>query len=317
MSLIHSFNNEPFFRIRDCLNTAHNEIVVFSPYINVESIKELELNPALKCTIVTTLRLRDLLSRSSDIELYPYAKEKNIKIFIHNKIHLKVFMADWEKLVFGSSNLTKNGLGYSNNYNYELNGELDKLDSRTIYYFRKIIFESKLMDDEMYAYVKDMYDKEENIDENHEIELEQLETHTEKEFLISSLPMSKDIKLLHYLLNNNYIGGEPIDVNCAIHDQLLYDLPINLELEQFLGTLKERFFQSKFITRLLHYIDEEDRRFGSIKQWIQDNCADVPVPSRKDLTGNIQVLYSWIVELSEGQYVMDRPNHSQIIRRVW
>jgi len=316
MDVITSQINYPLHHIKGCFNEALDEIVVFSPYIKIESIEKLDLPDKRKISIVTTLRLGDFLSGSSDIELYPYAKERNIKIFINNNIHLKVFLADWKKMIFGSSNLTRNGLGYGKERNYELNGKVDSLSVDTIYYLRKIISESMLMDDDVYLFIKDIFDKIDKVNEVEEFDVAELENHLEKDFLISSLPMTKDINRLYKLIFNNFRSENMEEVNCAIHDQLLYDLPNDLPFEKFIEVLKENFFKSKFITSLLAYIDDEDRYFGAIKAWIQNNCADVPVPSRRDLTGNIQVLYSWIAFLSDGLYEVDRPNHSERIRRV-
>ena len=58
--------------------------------------------------------------------------------------------------------------------------------------------------------------------------------------------------------------------------------------------------------------------FGRIKEWIQNICTDVPVPSRRELTGNVQVLMDWFVSLGGGRYVVDIPGaRSQRIRRLF
>lgn len=308
--------NDPLSHIKNFLSDSFHEIVVFSPYVKIEAIDKLDLPEKRKISIVTNMRLDDLLSGSSDIELYPYAKERDISVFINNNIHLKVFLADWNKMIFGSSNLTRNGLGYGTDRNYELNGKVDSINVDTIHYLRKIISESIVMDDDVYAYIKYKFDLNFQTNEIEEFDLSELEVHLEKDFLISSLPMTKDIHRLYQLIFNNFKSEDMEEVNCAIHDQLLYDLPNDLSFEEFIYVLKEHFFNSNFITRLLAYINEEDRYFGAVKAWVQQNCADVPVPSRRDLTGNIQVLYSWIAFLSDGQYEVDRPNHSERIRKV-
>ena len=90
----------------------------------------------------------------------------------------------------------------------------------------------------------------------------------------------------------------------------------HLNKEEFLVFLKGKFFRSKFIIELLDFIGEE-KYFGRVKEWIQKNCQDVPVPSRRNLTGNIQVLYKWIVKLSDGKYKVDVPGqYSERIYRV-
>lgn len=317
MSLIVSGDESPLDDIRTILQSSKDEIVIFSPYSNVSSIKELCLPQNKNISIITTLKINDLLAGSTDIELFPFCKDKNIKVFINNKIHLKVFLSDWEKMVFGSSNLTRNGLGYGGSYNYELNAKVDSLNVNVIYYLRKIIAESFLMDDTIYQFVKNKLDEVEKQSKFEEFDFDQLEGQFEKDYLISSLPMTKEIKRLYELVNNNFKSNDLVEVSCAIHDQLLYELPFQASYDEFIIVIKNNFFKSKFIKSLLNFIDEEERYFGAVKVWIQDNCADVPVPSRRDLTGNIQVLYEWIVRLSEGQYVVDRPNHSERIRRIY
>ena len=52
--------------------------------------------------------------------------------------------------------------------------------------------------------------------------------------------------------------------------------------------LKKKFFEHPFIQRIAQFLTPCGQ-FGEIKQWIQDNCTDVPIPSRRELTGNVQV----------------------------
>jgi hypothetical protein len=137
------------------------------------------------------------------------------------------------------------------------------------------------------------------------------------EFLILSLPMSKDIETLFSIYINDFKRfTDKESLECAFHDAVLYKIPFGLNKNKFLHKQKIQIFKSKFIQNLLTFIDEKDRYFGQVKEWIQKNCHDVPVSSRRDLTGNIQVLFKWIVELSEGRYLSDKPNYSQRIYRA-
>ena len=86
--------------------------------------------------------------------------------------------------------------------------------------------------------------------------------------------------------------------------------------DQFLKKLKIQFFAHPFIQKIDEFINPE-AYFGSIKEWVQNNCTDVPVPSRRELTGNVQVLYDWFEKLGDGKYVIDVPgSHSQRITKV-
>ncbi len=221
---------------------------------------------------------------------------------------------DWKRCIFGSSNLTSRGLGIGSNYNYELNGSVDSLCAETTIYLRKILAESCLMTDDMYNDVILVVDELPQIERTKEFDIERYETNNE--YLISSLPMSKSIERLFHLIINGFDTDDDEEKNCAIHDYVLFSLSSDYFYEEFLESLSRRFFHTAFISALLHFIDDDGRYFGEVKNWIQANCKDVPVPSRRDLTGNIQVLYHWIEVLGAGKYFVDRPNYSQRIGRV-
>ena len=56
--------------------------------------------------------------------------------------------------------------------------------------------------------------------------------------------------------------------------------------------------------------------FGEVKAFIHNNCSNVPLPRRWEITENIQILYRWIVKLGNGKYGIDTPNHSERLFKV-
>ena len=91
---------------------------------------------------------------------------------------------------------------------------------------------------------------------------------------------------------------------------------MGLTKDEFMRELASKFFGHPFIQRIDEFIAPE-AYFGRIKEWVQDNCTDVPVPSRRELTGNVQVLLEWFENLGNGRYVIDIPGaRSQRIRKV-
>lgn len=136
---------------------------------------------------------------------------------------------------------------------------------------------------------------------------------TEKDFLISSLPMSYDVQILKDIYLKG-ISDNTTDVNCAIHDIALYEIKEGLKEEIFLNNLKYSFFNHPFIKIFLLEIEHCNNEiyFGRAKEWIQNNTSTVPTPRRWELTNNTQILYKWIVDLSDGLYLIDIPSsHSQ------
>ena len=121
--------------------------------------------------------------------------------------------------------------------------------------------------------------------------------------------------MLYKIISNHFKIGDEEEINCALHDAALFSVPTDVDFDNYVEVLKVNFFKSEFVSDLLRFIDKKERYFGEVKEWIQSHCADVPVPSRRDLTGNIQVLYEWITFLGDGRYVVDRPRHSERIYR--
>jgi hypothetical protein len=172
-----------------------------------------------------------------------------------------------------------------------------------------------LVNDRIYERYKNRYDQLPSAPPTlPEIELGSLLT--DADCLISALPLTQNIDDLYELYKTLFVGVDREAVACAMHDIALYQIPFGLPKTEFIALLKQQFMKSGFIKKLLAWIDEDERYFGEIKAWIQEKCADVPIPSRRDLTGNIQVLYRWIADLSDGKYKIDKPNYSERISRA-
>ena len=56
---------------------------------------------------------------------------------------------------------------------------------------------------------------------------------------------------------------------------------INKVDEDFINNYIFSFFTHPFIIKIDEFI-EHGAHFGAIKEWIQKNCVDVPVPTRRD-----------------------------------
>jgi len=306
--------------IKNFIANTERELVVIAPFIKTDVLHELASSCIGKITVITTWDLHALQTGSSELELFTYCKENGFYLFLNPRVHLKAFIKDFSSCLFGSANITGSGLALVDKYNYELLTKIEEIDSRDILYFRKILQESTLVNDHVYGAYKKEVEKMEPIKRMKEIEVKGIQPRPE--FLISALPMSKDVDTLYEIYSSGIQSDSDEALHCAVHDILLYDLPQNgsqqkpLSKQEFIALLRKRFFASKFIIKLLDFIGKE-KYFGRVKEWVQHNCEDVPVPSRRDLTRNIQVLYRWIVDLSDGRYQVDVPKrHSERIYRV-
>ena len=301
----------------DFIKKASTDVVIFCPYIKLSTLKSIlkEFN-AKSLSIVTTWKTLDILRGISDLKIYPFCKDIGAFLYINQNIHLKVIVDSFERAIVGSANITNKGLGIASSSNSECIVICENLTFHQQAYLISILQRSHLIRDEDYNEIRDLignYQKSfSDINKYDDIDFE---ITAKKDFLISALPMSKDINtFFRYYSDEKTPDQNQIDYKCATHDAALYDIPNDLSRDEFDTQLKSSFFEQPFIKKLKEFIANE-KYFGQIKEWIQRTCVDVPVPSRRDLTGNVQVLYEWFAKLGQDEYETDRHSHSQRIFR--
>ena len=301
---------------RDFIMKSGQEVLIFCPYIQVASLKNILEGHKSRISIITSWKTIDLLTGISDLELYHFCKSIGAYLYINQRIHLKVICDSYHSALVGSANITGRGLGMVSNSNHECVVLYEPLDRFQQIYLRSILQESTLINDKGFETVKKTIEKcRTDFYKPQEYDDIDFKRAINKEFLISALPMSISIDTLfaYYSEELTSQGFSDVDYDCAMHDLALYKLPANLGKQDFITHLKEAFFSQLFIQELKKFLCKE-RYFGEIKEWVQGTCVDVPVPSRRDLTGNVRVLYNWFAELGKDEYIVDRPNHSERIR---
>lgn len=309
--------------VSDLIQKSESTIELYAPYISSSALREVikSKNSKARVAIVTTWKISDIAFGASDLSIYPYCKDNGIFLFLNQDLHLKTFVSDYRKLLTGSANLTNRALGLSAKANYETLVKVDNPPQPYLVYLSRIRKEATLVTDEIAAQFKELYDKhrKEILDNRNLVDEAQLDFDTSldsrKSFLISALPMSRSIDQLYEVLTGKADFDDEVLAN-ARHDIANFDLEKlnSLDPSEFKRQLGNRFFQHPFIAELCAFIDEEEfRRFGTIKEWVHNTCTDVPVPSRRSLSDNVQVLYNWLVDLGPDRFERSRPNHTEVI----
>lgn len=311
-------------KVASAIRGANRSVELFSPYISVPTLEQLPLSSSngKKVTIVTSWRLTDLMFGASDPKLFEFCRKNGIFLFVNQRLHLKSFLMDEKLLLTGSANLTLRGLGAADQHNHETLVEVGDAPEDYLLFLSKIKQESTLVTEALAGQLEKMFFQGLELPPMDQLkQLEEMQTRVDDllaqtkrgAFLISELPMSRSIDDLFSVFMGDRKGDEQVQAN-ARHDIANYDLSgLKLrEAEEFRRILASRFFSHPFISALCGFIDKP-RRFGEIKEWVQRNCTDVPVPSRRDLTGNVQVLYQWLVELGPDRFEVRRPQHTELI----
>jgi hypothetical protein len=291
------------------------EIEIFCPFIKYDTFKSiLEHNPKIS-RVISRWDPYEIVQGASDIEVYKLCKEHGIDFYINKRIHLKATLKARDSVFHSSANLTYRGVNHdksSQNHNHELSTILKLNGVKDLVLFEEIVQESIFVTDEVYEMMSDFLSK---IDyQVNEIDpfpkFEEM-----KQFYISQLPTSMDINTLFEIYSDRVDNFSETEINCAVHDLAIYKIEEGLDYKMFTEALKKSFFNHPFINGLMVEVESEGFiYFGRVKQWLQDNCQDVPVPKRRELTEVTKVLYKWVEVLGGEKYVIDRPNHSQRIR---
>ena len=294
------------------------KIYIFVPYIKTKVLEKLLKEISNEIIIITTWKINDFISGSSELELYQFCKENNITLYINNKIHLKVYSINLESAIVASGNISQNGLMEGGNY--EAGVMVDKLETSDRIYLEKIKTESIFVDDRVYQIYVETYEKcKKQAPEQKHFEDPKI-TPQKNYFLKSALPMTKNFDDLiqgYININSNLEPSNNSETTaCIYHDLANYSIETGLSKDEFIKILKIKFFDHPFIVKIDEFINPE-AYFGRIKEWIHDNCTDVPLPRRWELTENVQTLYDWFEKLGDGKYVVDIPGaHSQRITKI-
>jgi hypothetical protein len=292
-------------------------LYIYVPYIKLPQLTSLVKDNVNIKAVIVRWEPRDLITGASDLEIYPFLKEKGITLYRNPRFHLKAFVNSGKSAFIGSANISQRALNDPAliKYNYELATICDELSLDDRLYFNLIEAESVLVTDLIYEQIKSQlpekvatFPKESDF----EIDIQ----YPDKNFSIASLPMTYSVDTL-YRIYETQEGLHEVELNCTLHDLAIYNIPLGLSLTDFKNRLKSNFFNHPFIRAFLANIDNEGEvYFGRAKEWIHKNCSDVPTPRKWEITENIQILYRWIVALGEGSYQVDRPTHSERLKVI-
>ena len=168
-------------KIKEFLSDNFDELLIICPFISLKGIESVLSNldnpKKIKITIITRWRKLDIISGVSDIDIYPFLKKYNIKLYHHDSIHLKVFIKDKIDCLYGSANITLAGIGLSSKPNIEIVGK-EEINKNKYAEFHKLIESDICMqiDDKFYNDMKLI--REENKDLTKKL-LKIKETHIE------------------------------------------------------------------------------------------------------------------------------------------
>lgn len=283
-----------------------------APYVKLDALsKLLKLPLSESFYIITRWKINDILLGVSDLDIYPLLAERGIPLYIHNRLHLKLYQYGRDLALCGSANITSPGLGLIEKPNLELSCSV-KITSQEQAAVQSLCDQSIRVTDEIYSkFLESTSSLEPPVARDYpEPDIGDL---IADRFLISSLPACQSPMTL-YQYYRNPEGLPDSSYRDYIHDYNLFQLSPGLSRDEFFHKLKIEFTGQDFVQLVASVIKEKTNcRFGEVNNLIHEHCRDVPLPYRWEIKPATNRLYDWLSDLID-EISWDRPGHSQILR---
>jgi hypothetical protein len=296
--------------------TADDHLLIVAPFIRLSALQAILQNVSIPhVVVVSTWRTEDVLRGASDTEIYPFLRTRGWALKLHSRLHAKLIIADLRRAIVSSANVTEPGLGLVQRPNLECATDVDLTiaDQRWVL---NLVFQSPKVNDAYYSAFKNHLA---SLPTSHSRPIPEFYPTTLEDYAgahSDQLPISDSPAwLVSRLVSLRKFGVSSLDhdtLRQVLHDISLFSLSVESSPEEHSRILRDKFFGLPTIVRLQGFLHSE-RYFGEIKNWMRDHWIDELPPSRSKLTRSVQVVMAWLVELSDGKYVLKRPRHSQCL----
>ena len=293
--------------------SSEGRVVLVSPYITTSLIERMApLLSESEVTVLTSWKESNLVQGSSSLDLYPICREHGWELRILNSLHAKIYATMRSEMWVGSANLTASGVGPSRNPNREVLTQVDA-DESDWDALDALIASGTRVDDELYeAYSEWLSQQPEFSPPGFE---PFVAPERETTLTLEMMPLTFTPVELHGTLSAPDSASEQELVD-ARHDLEVFGVTYSEDLDEFLGSLRPRFFANPLVRHMLDQIGEEWVRFGAMRTTMREACGGIDVVSRDDVTRSTQNLYEWVEDLdASGDFKFGIPRHSQLIRR--
>ncbi len=301
--------SSPGRQVEQYFNSTSGDIrYVISPFIQKATIERILPDDGADTVVITRWRRDDLMSGVSDPEVFEFCRERGYTLKCNPRLHAKVYSWDLDDALVGSANLTDSGMGEGESTNIEvLAGPFD-LTTETKLKLRRAEKQSSLVTESGYERALEI---SKQVGPQPEPNQEGIDFGNCSELLISNLPTTETPEIIVSVLqkDDRTLDDLPEALQrCVLHDICTFSLE---ELEgcsedTVRDGMQQRFEEHPFIRRIIDQMKPEIY-FGETKEFIQKECTDVPTPSRRELTEDVQILYTWFREISSERFKYDIP----------
>ena len=301
------FGHEIKASIADAASQCETTCYIAIAYCKKTAFEELFINPSIKAKVKLLFlrwQLSDLVSGASDLDVYPLAKKYGWTVYIHQKLHAKVYRFDNDCFV-GSANLTNMGMiGEPLTSNIEALSK-EKVDKDIDNWFLQLINNSRELDDELFYEISNDVEKYTDII----IELNNIKysSYTQNLFNKDKIENLYTHDFFWIEHPDNLFSPSKNDNRNVEHDLQLLRLnpPISSQ------DVSNSFHQSKAFHWLLNILlKKKVIYFGELTALLHDELQDDPAPYRMTVKMLLNNLINWAGYYSQDLFIIDQPNIS-------
>lgn len=296
--------DEPGEALLEACRSVRSSAVLCAPFIKEGVLRDLlrEIGGGVHLDVFTRWRPEEVAAGVSDPRAREVVEEMNGKMWICDSLHAKYFRLDG-RILIGSANITRAGLGWSRSPNLEILSEVavDEMSAAS--------FESRLRNTSFLA--------TEGVQE----EVERLAAllpqpgHVRGELPRAEsagpwLPSLRDPSDLYFAYRRGTGGMTEISSEAATLDLEVLDLPPGLDSHQFRELVGSRLLQYP-VTRSIDVFLAEPRRFGAVR----DLICELTGYERSEAGRMWQTVMRWFLEFLPDRYNRSVPNVSEVLVR--
>lgn len=285
--------------ISEELSELKESVLIISAYCKLPLIKYFDSfikNVNADKTLVVRFRPDDIISGSSDLELYSYCKDNGWKLYFRLDLHAKTYVFDRIRCIIGSANATSRGMHLGGTGNFEVSAacQLDNNDQEIL---RKLLFGSVEMNDDIFMNMQDYLKNHVAMKRKTVIWPDSIETLFPKDYSVLFSEDFPDCVHPYTARNEDFLF---LGVDTSVSDEEMIIL----------------FKRSKCYLWLLDTIRKKpsmQMSFGELSKHLHSSILNDPKPYRKDVKQLLGNLLNWITDFDIEEIKIERPNYSQVI----
>ena len=240
----------------------------------------------------------DCLGGSCDLEVLKHLISKGVNCFVDYKLHAKIYIFDAKDAVIGSSNLTANGLGFSNYPNFELNYSC-KLSPSDLAQINTYLAQCvQISIDDIEKMQQEIANINTSTSADIPIEWKTIDLKAREKLaglFIEDFPKCNPFELSNY---------DNKDIN---HDESMFGKD---QLD------KAKFEQSnvyKFIYQFISEQEDKSASFGAITAYLHNNILDDFSPYRSDIKTYLQNFIFYLERYKCNNLIVSKYRYRQVV----